>query len=69
MAELKTKKSYDDVRDFIAGIADDIEEVAPLLANLGKLTTGKGCLYVKRLEDVDSTVLEELVGQSYAART
>ncbi len=69
MAELKTKKSYDDVRDFIAGIADDIEEVAPLLANLGKLTTGKGSLYVKRLEDVDSTVLEELVGQSYAART
>jgi len=38
-----------------------------LLGRLGKHTTGKGCLYVKRLADVDETVLEELVTKSVAA--
>lgn len=32
-----------------------------LLAKLGKHTTGKGCLYIKRLSDVDPDVLRELV--------
>ena len=32
-----------------------------LLARLGPYTTGKGCLYVKRLADVDERVLRELV--------
>lgn len=36
-----------------------------LMAKLGKHTTGKSCLYVKRLADVDRAVLRELVGQSY----
>lgn len=31
-----------------------------LLARLGKHKTGKGCLYVKRLADVDEAVLEEM---------
>src|SRR5437868_3584596 len=39
-----------------------------LLAKLGKHTTGKGCLYVKKLADVDQKVLEELVVKSVAAR-
>jgi uncharacterized protein DUF1801 len=34
---------------------------AELLARLGPHTTGKGCLYVKRLADVDEQVLRELV--------
>ena len=33
----------------------------PLLAGLGKFTTGKGCLYIKRLVDVDMSVLEALI--------
>lgn len=37
-----------------------------LLAKLGKHTTGKGCIYIKRLADVDQAVLEELVADSYA---
>ncbi len=37
-----------------------------LLERLGKHTTGKGCLYVKRLEDVDEDVLEELIARSWA---
>src|SRR5271157_3822464 len=39
-----------------------------LLAKLGKHTTGKGCLYIKRLADVDSGVLEALVVKSAAAK-
>ncbi len=38
-----------------------------LLAKLGKHTTGKGCLYVKNLADVDQKVLEALVVKSVAA--
>ena len=32
-----------------------------LLAKLGKHTTGKGCLYIKKLADVDGSVLERLI--------
>jgi hypothetical protein len=35
---------------------------ADLLARLGKHRTGKGCLYVKRLSDVDEDVLEQMIG-------
>ena len=35
-----------------------------LLERLGKFTTGKSCLYVKRLADVDMGVLRELVAHS-----
>lgn len=39
-----------------------------LLAKLGKHTTGKGCLYIKRLADVDRKVLETLAAKSAAAK-
>lgn len=38
-----------------------------LLERLGPHTTGKGCLYVKRLEDVDREVLTELVRRAWEA--
>ena len=38
-----------------------------LLAKLGKYTTGKGCLYIKKLTDVDQQVLEAMVVKSVAA--
>ncbi len=38
------------------------------LTKLGKHTTGKGCLYIKRLADVDVDVLERLLRESVAAR-
>jgi Domain of unknown function (DU1801) len=38
-----------------------------LLAKLGKHTTGKGCLYIKKLADVDQRVLEAMVVKSLAA--
>jgi hypothetical protein len=39
----------------------------PLLARLGKYTTGKGCIYVKNLTDVDEKVLKNLMAESLAA--
>src|SRR5512133_1746864 len=38
-----------------------------LAAKLGKHTTGKGCLYIKKLADVDQKVLETVVVESVAA--
>lgn len=38
-----------------------------LLARLGKHKTGKACLYIKHLADVDVEVLEKLVQRSVAA--
>jgi hypothetical protein len=38
-----------------------------LLAKLGKHTTGKGCLYIKKLADVDQQVLQAMVAKSVAA--
>lgn len=35
-----------------------------LLQDLGKFKTGKSCLYINKLEDVDRETLEELVRQS-----
>ena len=40
------------------------EPFADVLARLGKFKTGKGCLYLNRLSDVDAGVLEELVVKS-----
>ena len=39
---------------------------ATLLERLGRHTTGKGCLYVKRLTDVDPEVLRQLIEKAWA---
>jgi hypothetical protein len=38
-----------------------LEERDDLLTKLGKHTTGKGCLYIKRLSDVDMPTLKKLI--------
>jgi hypothetical protein len=40
----------------------------PLLGRLGPHTTGKGCLYIKRLAAVDAAVLEQLISRAVAAK-
>jgi hypothetical protein len=42
-------------------------ESEALLGKLGKYTSGKSCLYIKKLADVDQKVLESLVVKSVAA--
>lgn len=38
-----------------------------LMKSLGKHSTGKSCLYIKKLDDVDMTTLKKLVEESVAA--
>jgi hypothetical protein len=47
--------------ELVLYLLDDTPEQVALLERLGKHRRGKGCLYVKRLADVDLGVLEELV--------
>lgn len=47
-------------------IMSGFEEYDELLGKLGKHSTGKSCLYVKKLADVDQDVLRELVSKSVA---
>lgn len=35
------------------------------LQKLGKHTTGKGCLYIKKLKDIDVETLKQIIGKSY----
>jgi len=44
-----------------------LEPHAALLRKLGTHKTGKGCLYIKRLADVDVAVLEKLIRESVRA--
>jgi len=46
-------------------IMDGFGSYDSLLEKLGKYKTGKSCLYINKLEDVDQTVLRELVKQSF----
>jgi hypothetical protein len=39
-------------------------ELQELLGKLGKYTTGKGCLYIKHLSDIDQKVLKEMITTS-----
>lgn len=41
-----------------------LEKNKDILKKLGKYKTGKGCLYINKLEDVDMKVLKELITTS-----
>lgn len=45
-------------------LLDGFESHAELMAKLGKHKTGKSCLYIKRLSDIDEDVLEQLCVES-----
>jgi hypothetical protein len=45
-------------------VLDGSAEQAKLLERLGPHKTGKGCLYIKRLSDVDAEVLERIIRES-----
>ncbi|WP_273455699.1 DUF1801 domain-containing protein [Nevskia ramosa] len=47
-----------DISIYGTGSAPRLEELLPML---GKHKTGKGCLYVGKLKDVDVAVLEQLI--------
>lgn len=45
-------------------IMSGFSRYAELLGKLGRHTTGKSCLYVKRLDDIDQDVLAQLIERS-----
>jgi hypothetical protein len=45
-------------------ITAGVERFPRLLERLGKHKAGKGCLYIKKLDDVNLSVLEDLLKQS-----
>jgi hypothetical protein len=54
------------VQNLTLYIMSGFDEYDELLGKLGKHSTGKSCLYVKRLENIDLDVLKELVEKSVA---
>ena len=53
-------------KELVLYVVDDFARHRALMDKLGKHRTGKCCLYVKRLSDIDEQVLEELIGESLA---
>ena len=53
-------------RELTLYVMAGFSEYGDLLAKLGKHKTGKSCLYIKRLADVDEDVLREVVERSVA---
>jgi hypothetical protein len=48
-------------QNFALYISGTVEKQQALLKRLGKHKTGKGCLYINKLEEVDLTVLKEII--------
>lgn len=47
--------------ELVLYVLDGNADQSAILARLGKHKTGKGCLYLKKLGDVDTDALEEIV--------
>lgn len=43
----------------------NISKADSILGRLGKYKTGKGCLYINKLVDIDKEVLKELIKEGY----
>lgn len=52
------------VQNLTLYIMSGFDEYDELLGNLGKHSTGKSCLYVKHLENIDLDILKKLVAKS-----
>jgi hypothetical protein len=48
-------------QNFALYITGTVEKQQALLKKLGKHKTGKGCLYINKLEDVDIALLNEII--------
>ncbi|MEO1150147.1 MAG: DUF1801 domain-containing protein [Pseudomonadota bacterium] len=46
-------------------VLGSLGEDEPLLKKLGKYKTGRACLYINKLADVDMTVLEKIIAKSF----
>lgn len=55
--------------DITLHLASGFPRQEELLSNLGKYKTGKGCLYIRPLSDVDLKTLEQVIDEAAAERT
>lgn len=53
-------------RELVIYIVSGFEPFQTQLSKLGKHKTGQSCLYIKRLSDINKSVLEELIAGSVA---
>ena len=53
-------------RELVFYLAEEFEGRDVLLAKLGKHRTGKVCVYIRRLADIDLKVMETLIARSVA---
>ena len=60
--------SRKDAMALYIGLGAGLDAHAANLAKLGKHKTGKGCLYIQRMADVDAKVLMALLKTSVAAK-
>ena len=54
-------------QDLTLYLSSGFDRQQSILARLGRYRTGKSCLYLKRLSDVDLAVLKELVENAMTA--
>jgi hypothetical protein len=50
-------------QNFALYITGTVDKQQSLLKKLGKYKTGKGCLYINKLEEVDLVVLKEIISK------
>jgi hypothetical protein len=48
-------------QNFAMYISGTVEKQQALLKKLGKYKTGKGCLYINKLEEIDLAILKEII--------
>lgn len=53
-------------RSLTVYVMDGVDAHADQLSRLGRHTVGKGCIYLRRLSDVDTGVLREIVASAAA---
>lgn len=51
-------------KDFTLYIMSGFKKSGALMNKLGKYKTGKACLYIKSMTDINEDVLKELIGES-----
>jgi len=56
-------------QQFSLYLSCNLENYKELLAKLGKHKKGKGCLYIKKLDDINPKVLETLIKKTYQEAT
>lgn len=53
-------------KNFSLYIMSGFDHFNELITQMGKFSTGKSCLYIQKLDDIDQSVLSELIKKSVA---